>query len=197
MSGADLLQKNFKLTTENRQLRGEIASLRAIQHREDSLEVARIKQAYEELETELVTLRREKISQPTVSKFVEEDSSSEDDNGLIIDVLTRQLEEEKNARRAVEELYLAARSKSSVTYSEPSTCASSPCYVRPLSVERYLAVEIKPPIEEMFKHSGKGRRTVVIEARGPPQRVSVSPLRKRPARTDPAVSRLAKIAKFR
>ncbi len=56
---SELVQANFKLTAELKLTRGELATLRAEKQMADSEEVERIKQAYAELESEVVKLRQE------------------------------------------------------------------------------------------------------------------------------------------
>lgn len=203
-SVADLVQMNYRLTTQLRQTMGDLATLRAVHQREDAAEVKRIKEAYDELECEVVALRQEK-SKYNFSDIVDVTDLFDDTaNSTTVTLLTEQLENDKSRYILLEEKYNALRRElasdnkiqQSVSYSEPSTCVGSPCYKTVLSVEQHMVVHIKPQLEDVFKVTSSGRRTLPLLA-APSASETVKPT-KRPATTaDSSIQRLSKIARFR
>jgi hypothetical protein len=203
-SVADLMQMNYRLTTKLRQTMGELATLRAVYQREDAAEVKRIKEAYHELEFDVVALRQDK-SKNSFSDIVDVTDLFDDTaNSTTVTLLTEQLESEKSRYILLEEKYNALRrelasenkTQQSVSYSEPSTCVGSPFYTAVLSVEQHMVADIKPKFEDVFKVTSSGRRTLPLLS-APPANETVNPT-KRPATTaDSSIQRLSKIARFR
>ena len=210
---AELVQTNFKLTTELKQLRNEYYTYRAEKQLEEGEEVKRIKSAYQDLESEVVALRREKIAfysnvveykeGPVVVDVVGEGSSS------IATLLGDQLQAERDRYASLQEKYNELRkelTRSSVAYSEPSTCVGSPYYkTSTFSIERIEIAHIKPQLEEVFKSTPFSRRTVPLDGATavrlpaePPVAPRIEPVvERRKKAADQSIQRLSKIARFR
>jgi len=182
VSPEELTASNFRLSLEVRSLRAEMTQLKALHKYEDSVEVSRIKAAYQELENEVVNLRREKLLAvaPPQPILVEPPSPPVCEKEAIVNMLKEQLAEERDKYRLLAEKYDDLRrdkpavpaSHMSVTYSEATTSAgSSPlCYKSAnFSIEKLEPIiEIKPVMEEMFKVTGKGRRVTPFLSDVPP-----------------------------
>ena len=216
VSVQELTATNFRLSLEIRSLRADLTQLKALRKYEDSKEVSRIKSAYEELENEVVELRKEKIRAGEQVKregifpiFSPAPSTPDSD---VVTILKDQLKSEREKYKLLETKYEQLRrdfgSSNSVAYSELSTSAGSPlCYNREFSIEKFEDVNIKPQLEEMFKKPATRPRAVVpLAAEILPStqpavvasQVSVPPrptVKRNPS--DPSLQRLAKIAKYR
>ena len=211
MSPSELIAINFELTSEIRKLKSELVGFRAIRRAEDSIEVARIKSAYDELEKEVVLLRLEKISASAAAttEYVDlvvpgQNCAEKEEFENTILALREQLLFEKLRYDSLQIKYSELRkSLNSVSYSEVATCASSSsstgCYKNSLlSVEQINGIEIKPECQGMFKKMTV-RRTVPIEQPTVIAAAKVEPVivsKKRSTDVDESVKRLAKIAKY-
>ena len=187
---SELVQANFKLTAEVRRLRDELATLKAVQHMEDSDEVARIKAAYSELEAEVVSLRRGQLrSVPSTPTY--EQPLTDSDSLSVIALLSDQLEAERNRYTELEGRYQELRKDVS---EESSTCVGSPPYPE-LSVEQLTSVVIGDDVV-FFNPPPKTRRLVVGLSEPARQTVaSVPTVVKRPP--SKSIERLSKIARFK
>lgn len=195
MSLSELAQENFLLTTELRKLKNELATLKAMNALDESEEVARIKTAYNQLETELVTLRQKGPYAEVVEvPWGNEDSSTQS----MITHLEEALADEKLRYTLLETKYQQMRkdvATSSVAYSEISTCPSPLSYK--FSSESTIHAIVKPELEAMFSNPAKApRRTALAPESKPAVKLIVAD---KPAKksADPSYSRLSKIARFR
>ena len=201
---AQLTATNFRLALEVRSLRADLTQIKALRKYEDSMEVGRIKEAYAELENEVVEFRREKVRRLNEVKIEEvlpaqpaayEPSQSNDCE--IITVLKDQLRSERDKYKALESKYEQLRRD----LSDNSTTASgSPlCYRELFSIEKSEQVHIKPIMEEMFKRPTRTQRPLIplaeISAIVTP--ASVSNQRATVVKSEGSIQRLAKIAKYR
>ena len=208
---AELVQTNFKLTTELKQLRNEYYTYRAEKQLEEGEEVKRIKSAYQDLESEVVALRREKIAfYSNVVEYTEDPVVVDVGEGSsIATLLGDQLQAERDRYASLQEKYNELRkelTRSSVAYSEPSTCVGSPYYkTSTFSIERIEIAHIKPQLEEVFKSTPFSRRTVPLDGATavrlpaePPVAPRIEPVMERRKKTaDQSIQRLSKIARFR
>ena len=206
----ELTATNFRLSLEIKSLRADLTQLKALRKYEDSLEVSRIKSAYEELENEVVELRREKIrigeevkKEDVLPSFLPPPSPTPDSD--VVKILKDHLRSEREKYKLLESKYDQLRqekgSNHSVAYSDlsgTSTSAGSPYCYRDFSIEKFENINIKPVMEEMFKKPATRPRPVVPLAEVP---VSVSSVTPHPqvkrTTSDPSIQRLAKIAKYR
>jgi hypothetical protein len=205
---SELVQANFKLTAELKQVRNELATLKAIKQHEDSEEVLRIKSAYMELEEEVVSLRKAALVKTPASRSdIFPTESTLDETSGVIAMLSDQLEREREKFLELEQRYLES-TKPSVVYSESaaSTSVGSPFYRAPLSIVCLEPkVQVSPPLEDFFKPPLPLRRTVAVVA--PSSNIqNPTPLLKQgndqgssgsSSSADGAVKRLSKIARFR
>lgn len=131
----ELVQGNFKLRSELKQLKNELVTLKAVKQFEEGLEVARIKSAYESLEKEVVSLRRQQESllhgqsQCFPVSSVHEEETEEQNGRKIVDMLSQQLSRESEKYASLEQKYFDLRkelSNQSVSYA--STSVGSPFY---------------------------------------------------------------------
>ena len=208
---AELVQTNFKLTTELKQLRNEYYTYRAEKQLEEGEEVKRIKSAYQDLESEVVALRREKIAfYSNVVEYTEDPVVVDVGEGSsIATLLGDQLQAERDRYASLQEKYNELRkelTRSSVAYSEPSTCVGSPYYkTSTFSIERIEIAHIKPQLEEVFKSTPFSRRTVPLDGATavrlpaePPVAPRIEPVvERRKKAADQSIQRLSKIARFR
>jgi hypothetical protein len=199
---SELVQTNFKLNAELRDVKNELCTLKAIKQMEDSDEVARIKAAYLELEQEVISLRQALRSQTSRPVDQVDVPSGQAESMGVISMLSDQLESERKRYSELEQRYFDLKSDwdsssgpASVVYSEISTCVGSPYYVN-CSLECFPIVNIAPQLEPLFKSATSSRRTAVVLER--PQTTVVAEKRSGPPpQTDKAVNRLSKIARFR
>ena len=198
---ADLVQANFKLSTELKQLKSELSSMRARRAIDVAEEVARIKAAYEQIEREVVALRQENLKlrfTDIVEVAIDDQPAGDSVSAGVVSMLSDQLEEERSKYAALEQRYKELRKEfqesatKSVSYSEPSTCVGSPVY-RAFVVEHTERVVVKPG---MFEPSVAARRTIPAVAE-PPRPDKVAPVRPKRKSDDQSIQRLSKIAKFR
>ena len=200
---AELVQTNFKLTTEVKQLRAEVASMKARRAIEVAEEVARIKSAYELIEEEVVALRQESV-RLKYSEVVEcspGEPELQDASG-VVSMLSEQLDEERARYTILEQRYRDLRKEfqessiKSVSYSESSTCVGSPVYLASqLSLERGGLVVLKPA---EFTPPLATRRTLPVLADAlPVPSSSVPPVEPKKRTKDHSIQRLSKIARFR
>jgi hypothetical protein len=180
---SEVVQANFKLTAELRQVRNELETLKAVKAMEDAEEVLRIKSAYAELEAEVVTLRKASLTprQETFSLAL-----GDTDSLSVIAMLSDQLERERKKFSNLEQRYQDLRKDLTC---EVSTSAGSPYY---LSIERTERVCIHdvfvPTLRRPVKVCEDPTVTPIVVTRAPPPPKRAS---------DGAVSRLAKIARFK
>lgn len=193
---SELVQANFKLTAELKQIRNELATLRAEREMEDSAEVVRIKQAYEELEKEVVSLRMKNLVQPDLVADVVQLPSVE--SAGVIAMLSDQLERERQRSNELEERIMEFKRRE--TDSDQSTCVGSPFY-RELSSQTFSGIQVNPVLEELFKPSaGVPRRVALIQE--PLADQSLKTVKRTvptssSGKKDAAVQRLSKIARFK
>ena len=217
---SELVQANFKLNADLREVRNELVTLKAMKQMEDAEEVVRIKSAYDELEQEVVALRQA-IRAPDVSSPEPTTTIGQPETMAVIAILSDQLASEREKFSDLEQRYLSLRAEylsaaspteadtsksapASVAYSDLSTCVGSPYYgegKRHFSIESFSGAVIAPPLEPMFKPTVTTRRSTLaltvpsIPSVEPPPAVMGGPKR-RPS-DDAAVSRLSKIARFK
>lgn len=179
--------ENYQLTIELKKTRNELTTLKAIKRFEDSEEVARIKKAYTDLESELVALRQAPPREilPVVAWNEEVNEST------LVAQLAESLEREKQKYAALEKKYNELRKElsSSVAYSEPSTASSPLSYM--LSMETVSHALVKPELEPMF--APKKVCATMCLTRAEPTTTSIVKKQKK----DLSVQRLSKIARFR
>lgn len=183
-SVSELTATNFKLSLEVRSLRADLTQLKALRKYENSLEVDRIKSAYEQLENEVVELRKQKIRRGEEIKLEEErcmetrpiqSMQTPSPDSDIITVLKDQLRSEREKYKLLELKYDQLRrdfgaatnsaATGSVAYSDDASGVStsvggSPPY-RDFSIEKYDVVIIKPQLEEVFKRPISRQRPVL------------------------------------
>ena len=210
MSVASLTLENFQLKTEVRRLRNELATMKGARRFEDSEDVARMKQAYAELEKEVVQLRCKLggSSHHVESQFQQIPSRSADD--AVLAHLADSLEAERVRFAELQAKYSQLRN--SVTYSDQSagdrsTCASPMTYR--LSLETVGGVVLKPELEAQFK-TRVFRRTIdaacvgkgicgdaendFLDAKSVPESAPPAAPKRKPSAS---IGRLSKIARFR
>jgi hypothetical protein len=185
---SELVQTNFKLTAEVRRLKDELATLKAVQHMEDSDEVARIKAAYTELETEVVALRKSQLRSVMSTPAYDHQPLTDNESLSVISLLSDQLESERNRYIDLESRYQELRKDVS---EESSTCVGSPPY-QELCVEQLTSVVIG--CDSIFFDIPKTRRVVVGLSEPARQTVSLVPPKRASSKS---IERLSKIARFK
>jgi ribosomal protein L29 len=206
---SELVQANFKLTAELKLTRGELATLRAEKQMADSEEVERIKQAYAELESEVVKLRQELLEHEKSRPLSFDEACFSHSIGSVetqgvIAMLSDQLSLERQRSQELQDRIVEIKRdslSSSVLYSDESTCVGSPFYrtSADFEISKLEAVMINPPLEELFKAPISAPRKLALLSE--PMKPVADCVKRatlpagRP--TDGAVKRLAKIARFK
>lgn len=185
---SELVQANFKLTSEVLRLKDELATLKAVQDMEDSDEVSRIKAAYTELETEVVALRKSQLGS-VMSTPAYDQPLTDNDSLSVISLLSDQLESERNRYIDLETRYQELRKDVS---EESSTCVGSPPYPE-LCVEQLTSVVIGS--DSIFFDIPKTKRVVVGLSEPACQLVGLVVPQKR--QSSKSIERLSKIARFK
>lgn len=215
MSLQELVQGNFKLRSELKQLKNELVTLRAVKQFEEGLEVARIKSAYESLEKEVVSLRIQqesqlhRQSQSFPVSLVNEEETAEQNVKKVVEMLSQQLSRELEKYASLEQKYFDLRkelSNQSVSYA--STSVGSPFYKTcNFSIEAFPQVvlmarereeeedqdQLSPPIS---RDHDQHQLLLSSQYISPPQN-GIRKRKKNNNISSKSVKRLSKIARFK
>lgn len=181
---------NFQLTSEVRKLRSELVALRALRMHEDCLELARFKEAYDELEKEVVALRQENIKLAHQAPVAAAAPSPSDE---LVLVLRDQLSHQSRRFDDLQAKYSQLR-KELIASPAVSTCPSVSPDLSVVSLADPVVIGVCT--EALFKRP-EGRRMAPMESR---KEEFIPPGQSRPeVRPKPisaSIERLAKKARF-